>query len=259
MPKISKNRIKQLVAFKQKKIRDEKNIFIAEGEKIVSELLNANLQIISIVATKDWIESESRISHKPVELLEANSEELKRLSCMTTPNKVIAYAEIPESFFDITKLDRKLTVVLDEIQDPGNLGTIVRIADWFGIEYVICSENSVELYNPKVLQSTMGAFLRVKVFYLNLDEFLREAKNKLKLPIFGAFLKGKNVYTTSLPSSGIIILGNESKGISKSIESIIDEKLTIPSFNLNPERIDSLNVSVATAIICSEFKRYTLK
>jgi RNA methyltransferase, TrmH family len=256
MPKISKNRIKQLSAFKNKKIRDQKNIFISEGEKIVAELLNSDLEIITIAATKEWIESNSKLYNKSFELLEANSEDLKRISSLTTPNKVVAFARMPELRFDITKLNKKLTLVFEEIQDPGNLGTIIRLADWFGIEYIICSKNSVDLYNPKVLQSTMGAFLRVKVIYLNLDEFITEVKNKLKLPVFGAFLKGKSIYKTTLPQFGVLIMGNESKGISKSLESLVDEKITIPAFSLNQVRIDSLNVSVATAIICSEFRRH---
>jgi RNA methyltransferase, TrmH family len=259
MPKISKNRIKQLTTFKQKKIRDQEKIFIAEGEKIVSEILISKLQVISIVATKEWIELNSRQCKESIEILEVNPEELKRISCLTTPNKVVAFTRIPELLFDIKKLDKKLTLVLDEIQDPGNLGTIIRLADWFGIEYILCSQNTVDLYNPKVIQSTMGSFLRVNVIYLKLDEFLIKIKHQLNLPVFGTFLEGKSIYTANLPSYGLIVMGNESKGISESIESIIDEKITIPSFNLKPNKIDSLNVSVATAIICSEFRRNNQK
>jgi RNA methyltransferase, TrmH family len=260
MPKISKNRLKQLAQLKLKKYRDEQNLYVAEGEKMVSELLLSKTEIKTIVANREWLDANHDKFPGNVELLEANEEELKRLSLMPSPNKVLAYSKISETRFDTGGLHKKLTLVLDDIQDPGNLGTIIRLADWFGIENIICSEKSVNLYNPKVVQSTMGAFLKVNVFYLDLDNFFKEIKKMHeKILVYGTFLEGKNIYKTNLSSSGIIVLGNESKGISKSIENYIDEKLTIPSFNTNPNSIDSLNVSVATAIVCSEFRRQSLK
>ncbi len=259
MPKTSKNRFKQLATLKQKKIRDNEGLFIAEGEKIVLELLGSKIETISIIGTKEWMASNKKFLSSARELMEASEDELKRVSLMTTPNKVVAFAKIPETIFDINELNKKLTLVLDEIQDPGNLGTIIRIAEWFGIENVICSNNSVDLYNPKVIQATMGAFLRVKVIHLELNDFLRDIKKRFELPVYGAFLNGKNIYSANLAPYGLIVMGNESKGISKSIQQFIDEKITIPSFSLNSARIDSLNVSVATAIICSEFKSRKFK
>jgi TrmH family RNA methyltransferase len=256
MPKISKIRIKQLALLKQKKTRDEQNLFVAEGEKIITELLNSKTEIVTIVAVKEWIEINQNNCNNSIELLEATKEDLKRVSLMTTPNKVAAYVKTPVTLLDINILDKKLTLVLDEIQDPGNLGTIIRLAEWFGIENIICSNNSVDLYNPKVIQATMGAFLKVNVYYVDLERFFREINNKKnKLAIFGTFMEGKSIYSVSLPPEGLIVLGNESKGISETLRAFIDEKITIPSFNNNSKNIDSLNVSVAAAIICSEFRR----
>ena len=257
MPKITKKRIKELASLKQKKIRENKKLFIAEGEKIVSDLLESKAEIVTIVATKDWMLVNQNKLNSVIEFLEIGTNELSRLSFMTTPNKVIAYVKITEPHFDMKKLDNKLSLVLDDIQDPGNMGTIIRLSEWFGIENIVCSKNSADVYNPKVIQASMGAFLKVNLFYLDLEKFLNDFKKQSVLPVYGSFLDGKNIYTTTLRPTGIIIMGNESKGISKSIESFVDEKLTIPSFSLLQGRMNSLNVSVATAIICSEFRRNT--
>jgi RNA methyltransferase, TrmH family len=255
MPKISKNRIRQLALLKQKKNRELQNLFVAEGEKIVTELLISDAAIATIVALPEWIEPYHKKCSSSIELLEANSEELKRISLMTTPNQVIAFARIPEPNFEIKNLDKKLTLVLDDIQDPGNLGTIIRLAEWFGIENIICSVNSVDLYNPKVIQATMGAFLRVNIIYYDLNKLFNEIKNQIKLPVYGTLLEGMNIYTANLSPYGLIVLGNESKGISDIVKSFIDIKITIPSFCSKSTGIDSLNVSTAAAIICSEFRR----
>ncbi len=258
MLKISTKQIKQIIALKKKQNREKKLLFIAEGEKIVSELLTSKYYITTIVAVDEWIHNNHEQINKSIELLKSNSEELARISSMKTPNKVLAVVKMPEPDFKINDINNQLSIVLDNIQDPGNLGTIIRIADWFGIEHVICSKNSAELYNPKVLQATMGAFLRVKVIYTELTDFFKEVKKNCRLPVYGTFLKGKNIYTETLSIPGIIVMGNESKGISPGLVGFIDEKITIPSFNSKIYKTESLNVSMATAIICSEFKKNNL-
>jgi len=259
MSKISNNQIKQINSLKHKKIREKQNFFISEGEKIVDELLSSSFQIRTIIALKDWIElNGGKISDRNIEILQASKEELSRLSLFKTPNKVLAIAAIPRYDLNYNTLKNKITLVLDNIQDPGNLGTIIRLADWFGIQNIICSENSVDIFNPKVIQATMGAFLRVKVFYQNLIVLLNEVKKNYKIPVYGAFLNEKNIYITLLPSEALIVFGNESKGISYSLVNLIDERITIPSFNPNKMKTESLNISIAAAIICSEFRRMTL-
>lgn len=258
MNKISKNQIRQIILLKQKKLRNEKKLFVAEGEKLVHEILLSNLEIKTLVAIKEWIITNEKILKNKIEVLEATEEDLLRISSLKTPNKVITVIEIPKIKFNTENLKNKLTLVLDDIQDPGNFGTIIRLADWFGIENIICSENTVELYNPKSIQASMGSILRVNVFYFNLRDFFLENIEKLKLPVFGAFLTGENIYKSDLSSSGLIVMGNESKGISSKIASFINRRITIPSSSLRFEKTESLNVSIATGIICSEFKRRAL-
>ncbi|MBA3900722.1 MAG: RNA methyltransferase, partial [Bacteroidetes bacterium] len=170
---------------------------------------------------------------------------------LSTPNEVLVLVHISKNQLNVIKLKGQLSIVLDEIKDPGNLGTIIRIADWFGIKNIICSENSADLYNPKVIQSTMGSFIRIDVFYEDLKLFFESYKSTVHHTIYGALLEGGDIYRKNLSSEGIILMGNESKGISESLKPFIDEAVSIPSFG----GAESLNVSVATAIICSEFKR----
>jgi len=258
MNKISKNQVKHLVSLKNKKVRDEENLFVAEGEKLIGEILLSNFKIKTLVAIKEWIVSNEKLLKEETEILEAKEEDLLRMSSLKTPNKVLAVVKIPNFKFDFNSLRDKLTIVLDNIQDPGNFGTIIRLADWFGIEQIICSNNTVELYNPKTIQSSMGAILRVKIFYFNLPDFLLEIKEKTTLSIYGTFLIGDIIFKTDLSQSGIIVMGNESKGISKEVASFVKKRITIPSFTERVEKTESLNVALATAIICSEFKRRVL-
>jgi TrmH family RNA methyltransferase len=255
MDKISKNKIRQIASLKQKKVREGEKLFVAEGEKLTNEILLSKLEIKTLVALKEWITSNEKLLKNKIELLEASEEELLRISSLKTPNKVLAVVKIPEIKFNAETLKNKLTLVLDDIQDPGNFGTIIRLADWFGIENIICSESTVELYNPKTIQASMGAILRVNVFYFNLNNFLSEINQLLQLPVYGTFLSGENIFKTSLSPSGLIVMGNESKGISPRVASFINNRITIPSFSQHVEKTESLNVSIATAIICSEFKR----
>jgi TrmH family RNA methyltransferase len=250
---ISKRRHKDISALQIKKNRTENKLYLVEGEKIVDELLRTQLSIHTLFATSDWIDSHKNLSKKCKEIVEASTDELKKISSLKTPNKVVAIVDMPEQILKISHLKGKLALVLDEIQDPGNLGTIIRLCDWFGINYVICSDSTVDIYNSKVVQASMGSIFRVNTLYTELGDWLKEYKKSFSYPVFGAFLKGENIYNRPLSSQGLIILGNESKGISSEIERYISEKLLIPRFNSSGA--ESLNVSVAAAIICSEFRR----
>ena len=250
---ISKRRHKDLSALQVKKNRAENKLFLVEGEKMVDELLLSGWSIRTLVATIDWIESHSKAAQKCDELIEATADELKKISSLKTPNKVVAVVRENEKKIQIKDLQEQLVLVLDEIQDPGNLGTIIRLSDWFGIKNIICSNSTVEVYNPKVVQSSMGSIFRVVVEYKELSVWLPEYVKAFKLPVYGAFLEGENIYEQKLTSNGLILLGNESKGISAEAGKFVTKKLFIPRNSASGA--ESLNVSVAAAIICSEFRR----
>ncbi len=256
--KLSKSLLKQLSLLKQKKFRDELDLYFVEGDKIINEMLFSNNTIKLIIATDVWIEKNRNICEK-YDVFETSSEEFQKISLLKTPNNVIAIAHKEKHEIQFGQLKNKLSLILDHIQDPGNFGTIIRLADWFGIDTIICSEDTVELYNPKVIQSTMGAFLRVKVIHTQLKPFLELARQTKEFPIFGAVLNGTNIYHSQLSSHGIVILGNESKGISSEILSFVNHTISIPNFSNNVSKTESLNVAVATAIICSEFRRKSKK
>jgi TrmH family RNA methyltransferase len=256
---ISKNKIKQISALKLKKNREAENLFVVEGEKIVEELLKTNYDIECIAATIEWLSQNiKKINNKNIEVFEISESELERISSLKTPNKVLAVVKNKVNLISETDIQSSLSLVLDDVQDPGNLGTIIRLADWFGIKNIFCSPETVELYNPKTLQSTMGSFLRVKVHYVDLEILLSKYQTK-NLPIYGSFLDGENIYKSALPWNGFIVMGNESKGISKKIWPYITKRITIPGNSINTEGPESLNVSIATAVICSEFTRQRLQ
>lgn len=236
---LSKNQIKFITSLHQKKFRDEHKLFIAEGVKTVIELLDSSLQLYELFTT------EPLNCNAKQTIISEN--ELKKISALKTPNKVLGVFRIPESK---PIESRGLIVVLDDIRDPGNLGTIIRLCDWFGIKDLVCSKTSADCYNPKVIQSTMGSIVRVNISYLDLVNFLKT----IELPKLGTFMDGQNVYNIKLPNTGILILGNEANGISKEIENLLDSKIAIPRFG-NLQQTESLNVANATAIFLSEFKR----
>lgn len=257
---LSKNQLKFVNSLKQKKFRAEYNLFIAEGTKIVPELLQSKIKVKQLFATVDFL-NKSKIDNS-IECIEVKANELERLSSLTTPNEVLAVCEIPEYLLNRDELSNKLTLVLDNIKDPGNLGTIIRIADWFGIDTIICSKETVDAFNPKVVQATMGSISRIKLHYLDLVEFFEEVKKMptaiCQLPIYGALIEGSSIYTKQLTTNGFIIIGNESKGISNNIISYITDKISIPSFShfkSGEGEAESLNAAIATSIICSEFRR----
>jgi len=255
MKQVSKSKISFINSLKLKKYRIKEKLFVVEGEKIVSEVLKSNLDIKLICGSPEYLEKNEYNLEKFQDLVfEAKPEEMKKISSFVTPSNVLAIVSMPESR-NILYKNEDLYLALDEIQDPGNLGTIIRICDWFGIKNLICSLNSADLYSPKTLQATMGAFLRVNVIYANIAEEIVKFKNNTKNHVFGTFLNGENIYKSSLPKAGFIIMGNEGKGINKNLEAMVDKKLFIPSFSELDIHAESLNVSVASAIICSEFKR----
>lgn len=236
-----KSQVKYIQSLGQKKQRDEQGLFIAEGPKIVAELLQT-AAVQQIYALKEWIADNKHLL-KGVEVVEISPAELERISQLTTPNNVLAVLKK----FDISPViitKGTITLVLDTIQDPGNMGTIIRIADWFGIEQLVCSEDCADIYNPKVVQSTMGSIARVKILYTDLQQWLISQK---PVNIYAALLNGDDVTAMKKLNEGIIVIGNESKGISDEILKLVNVKITIPQKG----KAESLNAAVATGIILS--------
>ena len=250
---LSKNQAKFISSLKQKKNREEHGLFVAEGAKIVNEILNSGIVVREIYSSTNF---QLSILNPDLTVIRIKQTELKKISSLTTPNEVLAVCEIPKTDFNIFSVGMKLSLVMDTVQDPGNFGTIIRIADWFGIENIICSEETVEVYNPKVIQATMGSITRVKVHYTNLFDFLKQYREEFPdLKIYGALLDGENIYEKKLSKEGLIVIGNESKGISDELLSNITDKIKIPSYSVNADSAESLNAAIATAVICAEFRR----
>jgi RNA methyltransferase, TrmH family len=254
---LSHNTIKFINSLKIKKYRQEHQAFIVEGEKMVTELLNSKLEIKAIYALEEWVLANPVAPGRSGNRFEIVTEkELGRISDLATPNKALAVAGIPISG-DIHDLKiNDLILVLDGIRDPGNMGTIIRTADWFGIRNVVCSMDCVDLYNPKVIQATMGSFARVEVTYIDLTNWLKSLPREI--PVYGALLNGQNIYAKKFNKPGILIIGNESKGISPEIIPCVTDPVFIPP--QIPEgsgtyRAESLNASIANAIICYEIRK----
>jgi len=236
-----KQKVKYIQSLGQKKFRQEEGLFIAEGPKLVKELLEADATSVKeVFAVKEWMEENKKLISK-TETTEISEIELEKISQLVTPNKVVAIVQQYDAGEAIPIKD-KITLVLDNIQDPGNLGTIIRIADWFGVEQIVCSPDSADMYNPKVVQSTMGSIARVKVYYRDLAEWLADQKD---VCIYAASLEGQNVTTMKKIKEGIIIFGNESKGISPELLKLANVKLTIPKKG----KAESLNVAVAVGVV----------
>ncbi len=251
---LSKNQIKYISSLKQKKFRKIHNEFIAEGPKIVNELIENNFPVKSIYALRSYLENNERLlKTSGIHLNEINNKELERISTLTTPNGVLAVINIPEFHKSDIDFSKDICLVLENIQDPGNMGAIIRTADWFGVNTIICSEDTVDVYNPKVIQATMGSFARIKVIYHDLEKFLLAVPGNI--PVYGASLHGMNIYKTDLTTNGLIITGNESKGISQRIQKYIKQNIKIPDYSLNDKKAESLNASIATALILAEFRR----
>lgn len=235
-----------------KKFRTREGVFVAEGPKVVEDLMEVMLPK-RLIATNEWINNKQTGG---IEIDIVTEEELARLSFLQHPQQVLAVFSILSNnqSEDYTKeLKGKLTLALDSVQDPGNLGTIIRIADWFGIETIICSHETADVYNPKVVQATMGSIARVKVIYTDLQKTLKHLSESL--PIYGTFLNGDNIYKSNLSNDGVIVMGNEGRGISKEVAKVITNRILIPNYPEGRKCADSLNVAIATAITCAEFRK----
>jgi RNA methyltransferase, TrmH family len=239
---VSKNQIKRITGLHQKKFRNEQQLFIAEGIKVIQELYNSSFEIQEFYSTDSSLQLNNKV--KPDIISETD---LKKISCLKTPNTCLAVFKIAPS--KPIKYEG-LTLVLDDIRDPGNLGTIIRLCDWFGIEQLICSEETADVYNPKVIQATMGSIGRVNVVYTSLERFLKNTKQ----PIYGAFMDGDVVYETELPTTAVLVMGNEANGVGATVEALIQKKISIPRFG-KLQKTESLNVATATAILLSEFRK----
>lgn len=231
--------IKTIQSLDKKKYRQKYNLFLVEGNKIIKELPNSDYKIENLYSTDP-----ENITFKTVNIEKILPTDLKKISFLQHPKDSVAVCKIPES----TILnDVKIQLILDGIQDPGNLGTIIRLADWFGIEQIICSNDTVDVYNPKVIQATMGSFLRVNVFYTDLEEYLKE----YQYPIFGTDMNGENIYETEFPEKFSLVFGNEGNGLRPSTEDLISTMITIPRFGRS-QSTESLNVSMSAGIILGE-------
>lgn len=248
---VSKNKIKFIRSLEFKKNRVTSHRFVAEGPKVVGDLLGIQ-QAETLICTKSWLDIyEKKINAK--EIIDTTDDELKKISFLQHPQQVLAVFEYTDKSVDNFPCKDKLSLALDNVQDPGNLGTIIRIADWFGIENIYCSKDTADLFNPKVVQATMGSIARVNVIYTDLGDLMNNLPDDF--PIYGTFLDGKSIYDQSLSSEGLVVMGNEGKGISKEIAKRINHRLLIPNYPPTRETADSLNVAIATAITCSEFRR----
>lgn len=236
---VSKNQIKLVRSLELKKNRKREGLFVAEGPKVVGDLLRAGYKAHTIFATTDYPDAQL-----------ITDDELHKLSFLQHPQEVLAVFHIPLTSHN-SPLTSHLSLALDGVQDPGNVGTIIRIADWFGIDTIYCSLDTADVYNPKVVQATMGSLAHVHIIYCDLVELLSQAN----VPVYGTLLDGENIYAQPLSSEGIIVMGNEGNGISEAVRPLITHRLLIPNFHAGSETAESLNVAIATAITCSEFKR----
>ena len=239
---LSKNQIKGITSLQQKKQRLANQLFFAEGVKVIQELVESNFELVHLYTTQNDFEEVS--NQKKIIITESD---LKKISALATPNSCLAVFQIPA---EKQIIESGLILGLDAIRDPGNLGTILRLCDWFGISQLLCSKETVDIYNPKVVQATMGSIARVNVNYIDLELYISQTK----LPIYGTFMDGNDIYKCNLPQEGIIIMGNEANGISPELEKLIKNRLTIPRFG-TLQKTESLNVATATAIVLSEFRR----
>lgn len=248
---LSKSNISLLQSLQQKKFRREHGLFLVEGYKSVSEFADSAYQIEAVYHTAAIAPKMLKLSQK-INSIEISSAIIEKISALKTPADIVATVRIPQwPALVHDTLNKKFSIVLDGIQDPGNMGTIIRTADWYGIESVICSEDCVEVYNPKVVQATMGSLSRINVHYVDLVSVLAQTR----LPVYGALLDGENIYNTNFGKEGLIIMGNEGKGLTNKVKQFVTQPVTIPRGG----KAESLNVAIATAIFCSEINRNKLK
>ena len=261
MPKsvdmISKNQIKYVRSLQMKKHRKAEGVFVAEGHKLVDDVMGA-FECTYVAATSDWLATHERwverLRSKGVEVDDVTEDELRRVSLLETPQQVLAIFRQPRYEVDVNDVVRRqLCLALDDVQNPGNLGTIVRVADWFGIEHVFCSSGCADVYNPKTVQATMGALARVAVHELDLEAALVGLGTDV--PVYGTFLDGGSLYEMPLAQHGVIVMGNEGRGVSEGVARFVTERLWIPNYPAGRATSESLNVAIATAVVCAEFRR----
>lgn len=246
---ISKATIKRIHALEMRKYRKNERLFVAEGPKLVNELY-MSMKPVYVAALPEWIALNANLlNNTTYDTL--TPDELQKASLLMHPQQVIALFQIPENELNPDLLKDELILMLDGVQDPGNLGTIARVADWFGIRHIICSPDTADIYNPKAVQATMGALARVKFYYTELAMVLSQYSG----PIYGTFLDGNNIYKEELSRNGIIVMGNEGKGISQRTREMINRRLLIPNYPEGTLTTESLNVAIATSIVCAEFRR----
>ena len=256
---LSKAKIKLIRSLGQKKGRREHQLFVAEGPKVVADLLERGRAGL-LVATQQWTEHNAELSRLCDELCMVSPEELSKVSFLQHPQDVLGLFPIPLTADDIHatahwchRTEKELVIALDGVQDPGNLGTIIRIADWFGIELIICSHDTADIYNPKVIQATMGSLARVEVVYADLQEVIDGLP--AGTPVYGTLLNGDDLYSSELTANGLLVMGNEGNGISEEVARRLTHRLLIPNFPAGRPTADSLNVAIATAVTCAEFRR----
>lgn len=253
---IYKNTIKRIKSLNQKKHRQKQHQFLVEGDKMVLELFHTSLQVEELLATADFLDKHTHEIRKAKLIVEVSSSEIKKASLLKNPQNSLAVCTLPPEN-ELPASLSGLSLYLDGIQDPGNLGTILRTCDWFGINYLFCSPDTADIYNPKVIQASMGSFCRVHTVYVQLEELAHVAQ-EANIPVIGTYMQGRNIYSDSLPAEVVVVLGNEGQGIRKSSERYIESQLTIPRCRKETATPESLNAAVSAGIICSEFKRVSL-
>jgi len=256
---LSKAKIQLIRSLEQKKFRAQHGLFVMEGDKAVRELLVSSLTTEYLLAKSAWLEQlPDHLSAKANHVIEINDRELSQISFLKTPHQAIALAQIPEYTLDTAELTGCLSLYLNRVQDPGNLGTMIRLADWFGIRHVLCDEGCADPFHPKTVQSTMGSIIRVKTYQTNESFFQQLTVQHPDFPVYGTFLNGENLYHTPLSSQAMIVMGNESKGISDEVAQYVNRRLLIPSYPPDEPTSESLNVATAAAIVCAEFRKRTI-
>jgi TrmH family RNA methyltransferase len=246
---ISKNLLKYIHSLQLKKFRKTHNAFLVEGAKSVTELLESDFQVQTVLTTADFVQKNNFLFKNPsFECYIITEDELAKAGTFQTNDAALAVAAIKPND-PVYVQGNEYVLMLDDVRDPGNLGTIIRIADWYGIKKIICSEQTADWYNPKTIAASMGSFTRVKGYYCKLDEYLKQAES---IPVYGAFLDGENIHHVRFPEKGIVVMGNESNGISAELGRKISHKVSIPAFG----KAESLNVAIATAVICDNIRRF---
>jgi len=252
---LSKARVSFIISLQKRKLRDEYGLYVIEGDKLVREYMAAGMPVQTIYAKSEWIASmQNEIPESITDIVPVSYDELKRISTLTTPHNAMAVVRAEYTEPNLDSIISGYSVALESVQDPGNLGTIIRSAAWFGIPYIICSPDSVDCFNPKVVQSTMGGLMKVRVIYMDLSVFLVKAREE-NVSVFGTYPEGLSIYDHNPPEKGIILFGNESKGISQYLDNYISTRLSIPRGSQPGTNIDSLNVAMSVSIMLSEFSR----